>query len=573
MERPWLSQYDEGVPHSIDFPEIPVQQFLTDTAKKFPNSPALIFFNHTITYTELDRLANQFASALQANGFKKGDRIALYMPNCPQYTIAYYGALRAGGVIVPSNPLYVPREIEHQIKDSGATYIVVLSLLYNRLKQVRDRLNLEKVIVTNIKEYFPFHLKLLFTWFKENKPDRNNEVHRLNVSGEANTVWFQDFLKSGSGQPTPVEVGSDETAVLMYTGGTTGVPKGAELTHRNLVANTIQISLWNPDAVPGKSVMMTALPLTHSYSMTVSQNNSIMNGFAQVIIPNPRDLADVLKNLEKHRVEYFPGVPTLYIAINNHPDVKAGKYDLSSIKTCMSGAAGLPPEVQREFMQLSGGMLLEGYGLSESSPVACANPVSTGGKIGYIGVPIPETEVRIVDIDDGRVLGFDEPGEICIKGPQIMKGYWNMPSETANVLQADENGDVWLHTGDVGVMEKDGYIKIVDRKKDMIIAGGFNIYPNEVEEVLYQHPAVMEAAVIGVPDEMRGEVVKAFVVLREGKATTEEEMRNWCKQEMSAYRVPKYVEFRNELPKSMVGKILRRELKDEEMKKLSQVKN
>jgi long-chain acyl-CoA synthetase len=307
--------------------------------------------------------------------------------------------------------------------------------------------------------------------------------------------------------------------------------------------------------------------------MTVSQNNSIMNGFAQVIIPNPRDLADVLKNLEKHRVEYFPGVPTLYIAINNHPDVKAGKYDLSSIKTCMSGAAGLPPEVQREFMQLSGGMLLEGYGLSESSPVACANPVSTGGKIGYIGVPIPETEVRIVDIDDGRVLGFGEPGEICIKGPQIMKGYWNMPSETANVLQADENGDVWLHTGDVGVMEKDGYIKIVDRKKDMIIAGGFNIYPNEVEEVLYQHPAVMEAAVIGVPDEMRGEVVKAFVVLREGKATTEEEMRNWCKQEMSAYRVPKYVEFRNELPKSMVGKILRRELKDEEMKKLSQVKN
>lgn len=574
MERPWFSQYDPGVPTSIDFPDIPLDQLLSNTARKYPNSTALIFFNKKITYAELNRLADQFASALQKDGFQKGDRIAIYMPNCPQFVIAYFGALRAGGIVVPSNPLYVPREIEHQIKDSGATYAVVLSLLYPRLKKVRSGLSLKKVMVTNIKEYFPGLLKILFTLVKENKPDRNGETHRVDISGDADTVWFQDFLHTGSGQPTPVQIASKDTAVLMYTGGTTGVPKGAELTHKNLVANAMQASAWITDAVEGQSVMMTALPLTHSYSMTVSQNNAILNGFAQVVIPNPRDLNDVLKNLVKYKVEYFPGVPTLYVAINNHPDVKAGKYDLTSIKSCISGAAGLPSEVQKEFMRITGGKLLEGYGLSEASPVVCANPVSTGGRIGYIGVPIPETDVKVVDVETGtKVMPVGEAGEICVKGPQVMKGYWNMPTESANVLRADEHGDVWLHTGDIGFMDEKGYFKIVDRKKDMIIAGGFNIYPNEVEEVLYQHPTVMEAAVIGMPDERRGEVVKAFIVLREGQSITEEELRTWCKKEMRAYMVPRYVEFRSELPKTMVGKILRRELKDEEMKKISQTTN
>ncbi|MEM7034797.1 MAG: long-chain fatty acid--CoA ligase [Chloroflexota bacterium] len=568
MEKPWLSQYDSGVPEEIEFPDIPLDQILTDTVKKYPDRTALIFFNNKITYAQLDKLVNQFASALQKDGFKKGDRIAIYMPNCPQFTIAYFGALRAGGVVVPSNPLYVPREIEHQVNDSGATYAVVLSLLYPRLKQVRANLNLKKVIVTNIKEYFPGVLKLLFTFAKENKPDQNGEVHRVNISNDADTVWLQDFLKTGTGSPNAVSVDGDDTAVLMYTGGTTGVPKGAQLTHKNLIANTLQISAWNTDGVPGESIMMTALPLTHSYSMTVSQNNSILNGFAQVIIPNPRDLDDVLKNLSKHRVEYFPGVPTLYVAINNHPDVKAGKYDLTSIKTCMSGAAGLPSEVQKEFMRITGGQLLEGYGLSETSPVACANPVSTGGQIGYIGVPVSNTLLRLVDVETGtKVMDIGEEGEICLSGPQIMQGYWNMPDETAKVLRTDEDGITWLYTGDIGVMEENGFTKIVDRKKDMIIAGGFNIYPNEVEEVLYQHPAVMEAAVIGVPDERRGEVVKAFVVLKDDQTSDSEEMRAWCKQEMRAYMVPKSIEFRDDLPKTMVGKILRRELRDEELKK------
>jgi len=565
MEKLWFKAYDPGVPTSLEIPNLPTDQLLANTAQRFPTNTALVFYNNKLTYAQLNRLVDQFAAALQKNGFKKGDRIAIYMPNCPQYTIAYYGALRAGGVVVPSNPLYVPREIEHQIKDSGATFIVVLSLLYNRLKQVRQGLALQKVIVTNIKEYFPPFLRFLFTVVKENKPDMNGERHRVDIAGDADTVWFQDFLKTGTGKPAPVSIQPDDTAVLMYTGGTTGVPKGAQLTHKNLIANTLQVSSWLTDLEDGKGVMMTALPLTHSYSMTVCQNQSIYRGFAQVLIPNPRDLPDVLKNLQNYKVQRCPGVPTLYTAINNHPDVKSGKYDLSSVKACISGAAGLPQEVQKEFVRITGGKLIEGYGLSEATPVCTVNPISTMGKIGTIGVPVPETDVKIVDVETGtRVLPQGEIGELCFKGPQVMKGYWNMPTETANVLRPDENGEVWLYTGDIAVMDEEGYITIKDRKKDMIIAGGYNIYPNEVENVLYTHPDILEAAVVGVPHETRGEVVKAFVVLKEGKTMTEEDLRAWCKQEMRAYMVPKYVEFRDELPKTMVGKILRRKLLEEE---------
>ncbi|HEY83777.1 MAG TPA: long-chain fatty acid--CoA ligase [Chloroflexi bacterium] len=567
--RIWHKQYDEGVPGSVDIPDVALDTFLSNTAQKYPDSAAIIFYNNKMTYAQLNRQVNQFALALQKDGFKKGDRISLYMPNCPQYTIAYYGALRAGGILVPSNALYMPREIAHQVEDSGATYVVALSLLYNRLKQVRDGLNLKKVIVTNIKEYFPPLLKLLFTLLKENKPDQNGERHRVDIAGDADTVWFQDFLKDGgSGNLTSVDVSGDDTAVLMYTGGTTGIPKGAQLTHRNLIANTVQAANWVSDHVSGQSVLMSALPLTHSYGMTACQNWSVYRGFAQVIIPNPRDLDDVLKNLSKYKVEYFPGVPTLYTAVNNHPDVKAGKYDLSAIKVCLSGAAGLPPEVQKEFMRVTGGKLVEAYGLSETSPAASINPVVKGGKIGTIGVPIPNTDFKIVDIDTGeKIMPQGERGELCIRGPQVMKGYWNRTTETANVLRADENGDVWLHTGDIAVMDEEGFFKIVDRKKDMIIAGGFNIYPNEVEYTLYTHPGILEAAVVGVPHESRGEVAKAFVVLKEGESMTEAELRAWCKKEMRAYMVPKFVEFKDELPKTMVGKILRRELLAEELKK------
>ena len=568
MERIWTKQYDPGVPATVEIPDIPMHQILDKTVQRFPDKTALIFFDKKITYAQFNELVNQFASALQKDGFEKGDRISLYLPNCPQFTIAYYGALRAGAVVVPTNPLYVPREIEHQIKDSGATYMVVLSLLYGRVKKVRANLELKKVIVTNIKEYFPGLTKLLFTLLKEGKPDMNGETHKADISGDADTVWLQDFLKSGSGKPAPVKTNMEDTAVLMYTGGTTGVPKGAQLTHRNIAANAAQVRAWVPMIKDGETTVLTALPLTHSYSMTTSQNLGVMSGFTQVLIPNARDLHDVMKNIQKHKVALFPGVPTLYTAINNHPDVKSGKYDLSSIVACISGASGLPQEVQKEFMRITGGKLVEGYGLSEASPVTCANPIESTGKIGTIGVPVPNTDVKLVDIETGdKEVAMGEAGELCFRGPQVMKGYWNMPTETANVLRADENGEVWLHTGDIAAMDEDGYLKIMDRKKDMIIAGGFNIYPNEVEDVLYTHPDVLEAAVVGVPHKTRGEVAKAFIVLKEGKTMTEAEMRAWCKENMRAYMVPKYVEFRDELPKTMVGKILRRQLLEEEKAK------
>lgn len=564
MERPWHKHYDPGVPTTIDYPDVPIDRFLQDSATKYPNNTALIFFDHKISYAALNQLVNRFAAGLQKLGVQKGDRVALYMPNCPQMVIAYYAVMRAGGVVVPSNPLYVAREIEHQMNDSGAKIIVALSSFYKNVKQARPSTPLQHVIVTNIKEYFPPVLRFLFTLTREKK-----DGHRIDISGDANTHWFQDVLQSAGDAPTPVEVTPEDTAVLMYTGGTTGVPKGAQLTQRNVVANAVQTSSWYSDGVPGQDVMLSALPLTHSYAMTVCMNQSIYNGWAQILIPNPREFDRLLGAINKHRPTLFPGVPTMYGAINNHPDVKAGKVNVKSIKVCLSGAAGLPPEVQREFQRITGGKLVEGYGLSEASPVVSANPVMSGGIVGTIGVPLPDTDVKLVDVEtEETTVEPGEPGVLCIRGPQVMKGYWNMPTETANTLRTDENGDVWLHTGDIAQMEEGGFFRIVDRKKDMILAsGGFNVYPREIEDVLYQHPKVMEAAAIGVPIGGTNQRTKVFVVLKPGETATEQEIIDFCKENMAVFRVPKYVEFRSDLPKTMVGKILRRELMDEERKK------
>ena len=569
--RIWHQNYDQSVPPSLHYPAVPVDHFLKETAQKQPDKAALVFGgmapllgeqHSTMTYSELNRLADRFAAGLQKMGLQKGDRVALYMPNCPQIVIAYYGTLRAGGVVVPSNPLYVSREIEHQLNDSGATFSVTLSLLYPNVKQIRHNTSLKHVIVTNIKEYFPGLLKTLFTVAKEKKMG-----HRVDISRDADTSWFQDFLASAPATPQPVEVVPDDTAVLMYTGGTTGVPKGAQLTHKNVVANAVQLSAWLAGGGSSDNqVMMTALPLTHSYSMTVSMNQSVLNAYTQIIIANPRDFAHLLESINVHKPTLFPGVPTLYTAINNHPDVKAGKYDVKSIKLCVSGAAGLPVEVQEEFQRITGGKLVEGYGLSEASPVTHANPVGSGGQIGTIGLPMPDTDVKIVNLDTGEPIeNLNEPGELCIHGPQVMKGYWGMPNETAKVLQADEAGKIWLHTGDVAEMKEDGYFRIVDRQKDMILAaGGFNVYPRDIEERLYEHPKVLEAAAIGVPVGGTNQRGKVFVVLKDGQSTTEEEIIEWCREGLAKYKVPKFVEFRGDLPKTMVGKILRRELMEEE---------
>ncbi|MGD9317446.1 MAG: long-chain fatty acid--CoA ligase [Anaerolineae bacterium] len=573
MEKPWLSEYDSGVPTTIDYPKTPLHQFLLDAAAKHPSKTALIFGNVVgplgnalmdapMTYGQVLELAESFSAALQKLGVEKGDRVAIHLVNCPQFVIAYYGTLMAGGIVVPCNPQYVARELEHQFNDSGAKVVVTLSLTYPVVKEVREKTAVEHVIVANIKEYFPGLLKFLFTVATEKK-----EGHFQDISGDADTYWFQDLLAQAPAKPEPVEVLPADTAVLMYTGGTTGVSKGAQLTHRNVVANALQARWWMWDSKEGKEVMMTALPLYHSYSMTVCMNHTIHLGGTMILIPDPRILDHVLKSINKHKPTLYPGVPALYVAVTNHPEI--GKYDVSTIRACLSGAAGLPPEVQEGFERLTGGKLVEGYGLSEASPVTHCNPIYGKRKEGsWIGLPVPDTEAAIKDLDTGeKILGVGEIGELCIRGPQVMKGYWNMPTETANTLRAG-----WLHTGDIARMEADGFFQIVDRKKDMILGtGGYNIYPREVEDVLYEHPKILEAAVAGVPlGTERGERVKAYVVLKPGETATEEEIVDYCRENLAYYKVPKFVEFRDELPKTMVGKMLRRVLVEEELKRLQE---
>lgn len=565
MNRPWTRFYDPGVPEKVDDPTHPLHDYLTQSARKFPDNTAVIYFDRTMTYRELDEAATRFAAVLQSLGIRKGDRVALYLPNTPQYLIGYFGILRAGGVVVPTNPQYVPRELEYQLNDSGARVILTLSLFFNKVQEVRARTSLEHVIVTNVKEYFPPVTRLLFTLFKEKK-----DGHRVDITGLSNTYWFQDLLRAKSTSDfAPVEVGTDDLAVLGYTGGTTGVPKGAMLTHGNLVSNVKQMRAWLCDRKDGEEIVMGALPFFHSYGQTVVMNLAIASAAAIICIPNPRELDRVLAAIHKHKPTLMPGVPTLYTAINNHPNLS--KYSLKSIRVCNSGAGALPPEVQKAFETLTGAKIVEGYGLTEASPVTHSNPLFGRRKIGSIGLPFPSTEVKLIDIETGQEVGPGEEGEIIIRGPQVMKGYWQRPEETAATLRdlGDGKGP-WLFTGDIGKMDEEGYFYIVDRKKDMIKTSGFNVYPREVEDVLYEHPAVLEAAVIGVPDEHRMEAVKAYVVLRPGHTATEQEIREFCRQRLTGYKVPRSIEFRDELPKSMVGKILRRVLAEEEAEKNAQ---
>ena len=559
MEKPWLKFYEPHVPEHLDYPETTMPAVLEETARKYPDHTALIFNNAKITFREYNEAVDRFAAALQGLGVKKGDRVAVHLLNCPQFPIAYYAALRIGGIVVPCNPVYTAREMRHQLKDSGAEVIVTLSMMYPIIKQIRAETKLRHVIVANIKTYLPPLLRILFTLFKEKKGG-----HRVDISGDANTYWFTDVLAKGPARPQPVELSWDDTAVLMYTGGTTGISKGAELTHQNILVNAQQCKVWI-SAGEAEDISLTALPLYHSFAMTTCMNMDTLIGAAMLLIPNPRDLEDVLKSITKHKPTFYPGVPAMYVAINNYPDLS--KYDVGSIKACVSGAAGLPVEVQKRFQELTGAKLVEGYGLSEATPVTHANPIYGENRVGTIGVPWPDTEVKIVDVETGeQVLGAGQAGELCIHGPQVMKGYWNMPEETANTLR-----EGWLYTGDIAVMDEDGYFKIVDRKKDMILgAGGFNVYPREIEDVLYEHPKVLEVAAAGIPVAGKGERVKVYVVLKEGETATEEEIIAFCRENLAPYKVPKFVEFRTDLPKTMVGKILRRVLVEEDKKKMGQ---
>ena len=555
MDKPWLKKYDAGVPEHIEYPESTIDQILTQTATKLPDATFMVYKGAKITYAEANRLVDRMAAALQQLGVKPGDRVALHLPNCPQFVISYYATLRIGGIVVPCNFMYVPREMEHQISDSGAEVVITLSKFYETIKEIRPRTPIRQVIVAKAKTYFPPVLRVLFTLLLERK-----EGHALDISEEADTQWFQDVLNAAPESPTSRDLDLDDTAVLMYTGGTTGVSKGAQLTHRNLVVNASQCAHWLKTTEKG-AVLLTALPLYHSYAMTTCMNHAVFVGGSMVLVPNPRDLKDVFSTIDKQKPTIYPGVPAMYVEINNSADVAAGKYDISSIDICVSGAAGLPVEVQEKFEKITGGRLVEGFGLSEASPVTHINPIEGQVRAGYIGMPISDTTAKIVDLETGtQVLPPGEVGELCVQGPQVMKGYWNVPTETANALR-----DGWLYTGDIATMTEDGFFQIVDRKKDMILgAGGYNIYPREVEDVLYGHPKVQEAVAAGIPAGEKGERVKVWIILKEGMTATEEEILVFCAENLAPYKRPKFVEFRDELPKTLVGKMLRRVLVEEE---------
>ena len=555
VERPWFKFYDPGVPRSPAIPDMPMQAFLDDTARNYPDVPATIFFGATLTYRQISELADRFAAGLQGLGVRKGDRVAIVLPNSPQFVIAFYGALRAGAIVVPTNPLYTPRELTHQFAETGAETVVVLSRLYPAVKAIAAQTpSVKHVVVTNIKEYMPPILRTLFTLAREKK-----EGHRADVSGDARVRWFADLVRTAAA-PTPAGIDPKDLAVLLPTGGTTGVPKFAMLSHRALVANAIQCQSWFTTE-SGKTRVLAVMPFFHSYGLTVVMNQSVAGAYTMILLPR-LDLHEMLAAIDKYKPQHFPGTPRIYVAINNAPETK--KYDLRSIQACMSGAAPLPLEVAQKFEEITnGGRLVEGYGLTEAAPVTHANPIRGTRKIGTVGVPFPLVDAKIVDVETGtRELPTGQAGELILRGPNLMDGYWKKPDETALVLR-----DGWLYTGDIATMDQDGYFAIVDRKKEMMIVSGFNVYPREVEEVLYTHPAVMEAATIGIPDERRGEVVKAFVVLKPGQQATSDEIIAFCRQSLTGYKVPHEVEFRSELPKSMVGKVLRRTLVEEDRAK------
>lgn len=555
LSKPWVRFYEPGVPETVEIPGHTLHESLAMAARRFPDSTATIFFDRKLTYRDLDAAVTRFASALQGLGVKKGDRVMLFMPNTPQFVIAFYGILRAGGIVVPTNPQYVPRELAYQATDSGAETVVGLSMYWKTIEAARRQAPLKNVILTNIKEYFPPVLKMLFTVAKEKK-----DGHRPDVRGEQGVYEWGQLLK-GDRAFAPVETRQEEVAVLGYTGGTTGIPKGAMLSHRNLVAQAVITLAWFLQSKPGKDVLMGALPLFHSFGMTCVMNIGVHLGAGMILIPNPRDLPAVMAGAHKHRPTIFCGVPTMYAAINNFKDLP--KFDLTSINACTSGAAPLPEEVQTTFERITGGKLVEGYGLTETCSPTHINPISGTRKIGAIGVPLPNTLAKIVDAATGADLPPGEVGEIAIQSPQVMLGYWQKPEETRQVML----DGCWFLTGDLGVMDEDGFFRVVDRKKDMFIVGGFNVYPREIEEVLYKHPKVLEAAAVGIPDVKRGDNIKAFLVLKPGETATAEEMIAYCRENLTRYKVPRAIEFRDVLPKTLVGKILRRTLRDEELAK------
>jgi long-chain acyl-CoA synthetase len=553
--HPWIKFYEAGVPARLNYPDITLGSVLAQTASKFPGHTALLFYGKKITYGELDRLANQFARALTGLGIRKGDRVALMLPNIPQMVIAYYGTLRTGAIAVPTNPLYHEHELEVQLKDSGAETLVAVDMFYPVIAHVLPRTGVKNLVLCGIKDFLPFPKNLLYPL------KAKIEKQWVSVKRVPPIYDFLDLIKHESGSAVDMPVSPNDIALLQYTGGTTGIPKGAVLTHRNLVVNAVQSRTWLTLRNEGESVILAVIPFFHVYGMTTAMNLGILIGAELLLLPKFHT-REVLKNIDKYRPDIFPGIQAMYLAVGNYS--KIHKYDLTSLKVAISGAGPLMHEVQERFERLTKARIVEGYGLSEASPVTHANPIFGKRKVGSIGLPWPDTEARIMDIETGeKVLPVGEPGELVVRGPQVMKGYWNKTQETSYTLRGG-----WLHTGDIAKMDEEGYFYIVERIKDMIKTVGENVYPREVEEVLFTHPKVKDAVVVGIPQEFLGEEIKAYIVLKEGETATAGEIIQYCREQLSKFKVPKEVEFRKELPKTLVGKVLRRVLRDEELKKL-----
>jgi len=555
-ERPWYKFWPEGVPKHIEYPEIPLFDFLRRTAQSHPNHVALVYFDREVTYKELDVASDKFATALGDMGVKKGDKVAIFLPNIPQFIVSYYGAIKTGAIETAISPLHREREVEHQLADSEAETIVVLDMLYPLVEKVLDKTKVKRVIVTSLKEYMPSATAFMGSLL--------GKIPSLKVERKPNIYFYKELLSKYDANPPKVEINPKEDLVaLQYTGGTTGISKGAMLTHMNLVSNAVMCSEWL-QAKSAEETFLTVLPLFHIYGMTTGMNAPMYLAGKMIMLPR-FDAISTFRSIQKYKVTVFCGAPTMYAMLLSHKDVS--KYNLSSVHFCISGSAPLPPEVQKKWMEITRGVLVEGYGLTESSPVTHCNPLDRTMKtvkVGSIGLPWPDTDAKIVDQETGETepkLG--ETGELIIKGPQVMKGYWKMPEETEDVLR-----DGWLYTGDIAKMDEDGYFYITDRKKDLIKYKDYSVYPREIEDVLYEHPAVKLCGVIGKPDLVAGEIPKAFVVLREGTTATEQDMMQFVNTRVAPYKAIREVEFRKELPMTMVGKVLRRVLQEEERKKV-----
>ncbi len=555
QSKPWLKSYEKGVPEAIRYEEICMPDILDRTAKQFPEKTALIFQGFTLSFRQLKDMVDRFAACLTAFGVKQGDAVALLLPNVIPCVAAYFAILKIGAISVMNNPLYSDPELDHQFNDSGAKVLVTLDLLGNRMIDLRPKTKIKQIVYTSIGDYLPFPKNLLFPLVAKKKK------LAADVKAATDVFKWKDCIAKYAPNPPAVKIGFEDVAMYQYTGGTTGVSKGVMLTHANLSKQVQQLKAWFPAFNKGTEIMLGALPYFHVFGLSVSMNFSIHMGFAQVLVPRPQP-EPLLESIRNFRPTFAPLVPTMYIGMLNHPDLK--KTNMSCIKGAFSGSAPLPVEVIHDFEKATGAVIVEGFGMTETTPVTHVNPFHGGArKVGSIGVPISDTLCRIVDLEDGvKDMPIGERGELIVKGPQIMKGYRGMPAETANTLK-----DGWIYTGDIATMDEDGYFYIVDRKKDMIISGGFNVYPRDIDEIYYDHPKVQEACSIGIPDPKRGENVKLFIVLKEGETATQEEMIEFGKTKLAAFKLPTEVEFRKELPKTNVGKILRKQLKADEMEK------